>query len=177
MKTNLIVLLLSLFITLPSWAQQDPRPGDVDTVENLVTALYDAYGTQNGSDFDWNRIRTLFHPNAILMPNIEQRQGSLDALTLDEFQEWIDSATTQLREGGGSFLEIGYHTQVDRYGNIANVMSSYKKYLNGELIPQFGINSIQMVFNQDRWWITGIAWDETYSGGPIPDKYGGTPDS
>lgn len=166
-----------MFMALPSWAQQDPRPGDVDTVENLVTALYDAYGTQDGSDFDWNRIRTLFHPSAILMPNIEQRQGSLDALTLDEFQEWIDSSTAQLRSDGGSFLEIGYHTQIDQYGNIANVMSSYKKYLNGELIPQFGINSIQMVFNQGRWWITGIAWDETYSGGPIPDKYGGTPDS
>lgn len=177
MKKNLLVLLLSVFMVLPAWAQQEARPGDVDTVENIVTALYDAYGTEDGKDFDWDRIRTLFHPNAILIPNVEQRQGSLDALTLDEFQEWIDEATTPLREAGRSFLEIGYHTQVDQYGNIANVMSSYKKYLDGQLIPQFGINSIQMVYNADRWWITGIAWDETYSGGPIPDQYGGTPDS
>jgi len=98
-------------------------------------------------------------------------------MTLDEFQAWIDEATVPLREAGRSFLEIGYHTQVDQYGNIANVMSSYKKYLDGQLIPQFGINSIQMVYNADRWWITGIAWDETYSGGPIPEMYGGTPDS
>lgn len=177
MKTNLLILLLSAFMVLPAWAQQEARPDDVDTIENIVTALYDAYGTENGSEFDWDRIRSLFHPNAILIPNIEQRQGSLDAMTIDEFQAWIDEATVPLREAGGSFLEIGYHTQIDQYGNIANVMSSYKKYLNGELIPQFGINSIQLVFNADRWWITGIAWDETYSGGPIPDMYGGTPDS
>gem|GEM_PF-5733227 len=39
MKQNLLILLLSLFVVLPAWAQQEARPGDVDTVEILVTAL------------------------------------------------------------------------------------------------------------------------------------------
>ena len=90
MKTNVLILLLSMVMVLPAWAQQEARPDDVDTIENIVTALYDAYGTEDGKEFDWDRIRSLFHPNAILIPNIEQRQGSLDAMTLDEFQAWIE---------------------------------------------------------------------------------------
>jgi hypothetical protein len=34
-----------------------------------------------------------------------------------------------------------------------------------------GINSIQMVRKDGRWWITSIIWDEETGAGPVPAKY------
>ena len=176
MKGFFAFTTLSLFLLIPVQAQDgaNAAPEDVASIEAIIDATYEAIGRAPGENFDWDRFRSLFLPGATLIPQTEQRGGSLDVLTVQGFIDWIDRATTIGGPNDRGFYEIGFHSQIDRFGDVANVMSSYQKHFHGEdRILGRGINSFQLVWNADRWWITGISWDEENSAGPIPDQFGG----
>lgn len=176
MKTGAAVALLaiaSLTTVAPAAAQPAPRPADVATPEAIVEAAYAAIAREPGQPFDWDRFRSLFLPQARLIPNREQRQGSFDVLSPEEFVAWIDGVTPAL--GGNAdrgFQEEQIHAEVVRYGDIAHVFSTYQKHFWGsdEILGR-GINSFQLVHDGERWWIAGIAWDEENGAGPIPTDY------
>ncbi len=173
------VLLLGLLVTTAAMAQDGMTtsvdPDDVSSIENIVDATYASIARAPGSEFDWNRFRSLFLPGALLIPNTEQRRGSFDVLSVQDFIDWVDANTIVGGPDDRGFSETGYHIQVDRYGDIANAMSSYQKHFHGQdRILGRGINSFQLVWNSERWWIAGIAWDEEPSAGPTPEVYGGS---
>jgi hypothetical protein len=61
---------------------------------------------------------------------------------------------------------------VEQYGDIAHVLSTHEKHIPGDpRIIGRGINSIQLVKKDGRWWISSIAWDEETGAGPVPAKY------
>jgi len=60
----------------------------------------------------------------------------------------------------------------EQYGDIAHVMSTYEKHRWGDTtVIGRGINSIQMIRKDNRWWVTSIIWDEETGAGPVPPKY------
>ena len=165
-----LILLATPFTT----QAQDALPQDVGSIEAIVDAAYEAIARAPGENYDWDRFKSLFLPQALLIPNTEQSNNEFSVLSPQGFVDWIDSVTDPSNPNDQGFAEEGYHIQIDRYGDVANVMSSYQKhYWEQEEILGRGINSFQLVWNNDRWWIAGIAWDETYAAGSIPDVYGG----
>lgn len=113
-------------------------------------------------------------PEATLISNVEQTGGTFAVLSVDGFIDWISSNTAIGGPNDRGFAEEGCHLQIDRYGDIANAMSTYQKHFYGdETILGRGINSFQLVWHDDRWWIVSIIWDETTGAGPIPEMYGG----
>ena len=156
---------------------QEADPADVSSIEAIIAATYESIEREPGGQFDWDRFRSLFIPQAVLIPNTEQRQGHFDVQTPEDFVTWIEGATQIGGANDRGFAEEGYHNEIDQYGDVANVMSSYQKHFWGETrILGRGVNSFQLVRNGGRWWITGIAWDENYAAGPIPEKFGGEPE-
>jgi hypothetical protein len=57
------------------------RPGDVDTPEHLIAALYDVISGPAGKR-DWDRFRSLFYPGARLMPSGKSPEGKLGVRVL-----------------------------------------------------------------------------------------------
>lgn len=59
------------------------------------------------------------------------------------------------------------------YGSLAQVFSAYEKRMNladpGK--PTRGINSLQLFFKDQRWWISSLAWQDELPDKPIPEKY------
>lgn len=157
----------------PAMAQVAPRPADVESPEAIVLAAYAVIAREPGASFDWDRFRSLFLPEARLISNTEQRQGSFDVLTPEEFIAWVDGATPPPgSDSDQGFQEEQIASQVVRYGDIAHVFSTYQKHFWGsdEILGR-GINSFQLVHNGGRWWIVGIIWDEENGAGPIPAEY------
>ncbi len=150
-------------------------PGDVASVEAIVTAAYEAIQRAPGETFDWDRFRTLFIPQATLIPNAEQSPGGTFLVyTPETFVSTMDSYTTVGGPNDRGFAEEGVHLEVHRYGDVAQAFSTYQKHFWGEdRILGRGINSFQLVFHSGRWWIASIAWDEENGAGPIPPAYGG----
>ena len=155
---------------------QTARPADVASPEAVVEAAYAAITRRPGDPPDWDRFRSLFVPGAKMVPNAEQSEGEFRILTVDDFVEWIDGWTAETAPIGSAddhgFAETQVHAEVERYGDIALVMSTYERTLwdDDEVLGR-GVNGFQMVRAEDRWWIVGIVWDEESGAGPVPERY------
>lgn len=174
---TLIVAAGAVFaLSVEAPAQEYPLPEDVASPEAVVAAAYEAINHEPGEPRDWDRFRSLHHPEARLAPQAEQRGGSNDVLTVEQFIDWIDGWQAQNAplgsEADQGFYEEGVHSVVQRYGDIATVMSTYsKRFATSDEILGHGINAFTLFWDGSRWWILSIAWDEDNSAGPIPPEY------
>ncbi|CAN5848094.1 hypothetical protein BH20GEM1_BH20GEM1_06620 [soil metagenome] len=168
-----LMLLASLTVVGPALAQTGAQPEDVESPEAIVQAAYGSIARAPGQPFDWDRFRSLFLPEARLIPNTEQRQGSFDVLSLEDFIAWIEAGTPPPgSENDRGFQEEQVSAEAVRYGDVAHVFGTYQKHFwDDDQILGRGINSFQLVHNDGRWWIAGIAWDEENGAGPIPPEY------
>jgi hypothetical protein len=148
------------------------NPADTATPQALVDALYAIMARRPGEPFAWHTMRPLFLPTARLIPNTEQTAGEFRVLTVDEFIAWIDRVSVIGGPDDHGFQEEEIATRIEQFGDIAHAFSTYQKHFHGsDDILGLGINSIQMVRMDDRWWVSQIVWDEESGAGPIPDRY------
>lgn len=168
---TLCAMLLILMASRPVQAQE-ARAADVASPEAIVAAAYDVLARAPGEPFDWDRFRTLYLPQATLIPNTEQTGGVFRILSPEAFIAWIDSVTTVGGPSDQGFAEEAIHNRVERYGDVAHVWSTYQKHFweDDEILGR-GINSFQLVWRDGRWWIASVVWDEESGAGPIPDAY------
>lgn len=166
-------VMVPLLLAVSLAAQQPAaNPADVASIDAIVTALYETVQRAPGARFQWDRARTLFHPTARLIPNPEQTGGVGRVLTLEEFIAWIDGVTTFGGPQDLGFAEEEIAHVTERFGDIAHRFSTYQKHFWGddEILGR-GINSIQLLWRDGRWWITNIIWDEESGAGPLPARY------
>jgi hypothetical protein len=155
-------------------AQEASRadPADVASLEALVTALYETVNRRPGENFDWPRMRTLFLPGATMIPAVEQTGGELRMLDVEGFIAWIDENTVVGGADDTGFQEEEIAQRVERYGDVAQVFSTYqKRFWDSSEILGRGINAINLIHSDGRWWITSINWDEEVGAGPLPARY------
>jgi hypothetical protein len=175
MKTTLMSALL-LLSPAALTAQTYPLPGDVGSPEAIIAAGYESINRAPGENFDWDRFRSLYLPGALLIPNTEQTGGEFTILTVDGFVDWVENYYFENAPIGGpddhGFFEEPIHASKSAYGDVVHVMSTYQKRLaDSEEILGHGVNSFQLVFDGERWWIVSVAWDEESGAGPIPAEY------
>lgn len=169
-----IAIVLSLALAWQPVAAQTNtvRPSDVDSPESVVRALYETVNRRPGERFGWDRLRTLFLPNAMMIPSRGQTGGDFRMLTVQQFTDWVDDHTVIGGAGDQGFQEEQIASRMERYGDIAQVFSSYqKRYWGASQILGRGINAIQLVHSDGRWWIVSIVWDEESDAGPLPERY------
>ncbi len=157
-----------------SEATHFPVAEDVATPEAIVTAAYESIMRAPGERYDWDRFRSLFLPQANLIPNTEQSGGKFTVLSPEDFIARVDPGTNVGGPNDRGFAEEAVHNVVEEYGDIAHVFSHYQKHFwdDAQILGR-GINTFQLVRNEGRWWIVGIAWDEETGAGPIPSRYRG----
>lgn len=149
-----------------------PGPEDFSTPEAIVAAAYACVQRAPGETYDWARFRSLFLPQAVLISNPEQRGGVFEVQTPGEFIAMADAFTTVGGPNDRGFAEREIHSVVERYGDIAQVFSTYeKRFVDSDQVLGRGINSFQLLRFDGRWWIVGIVWDEESGAGPIPSDY------
>jgi hypothetical protein len=146
------------------------RAADVDSPENLVRAVYDAISGPRG-ERDWNRIRSFYLDGARLIPTGLRANGEF-GLKILSIEQWIEGARELfLRE---DFFEVEVAQKVDRFGQIAQVFSTYecRHQADGPAFMR-GINSFQLLRKDGRWWVVNCFWDNASEGNPIPEAYRG----
>ena len=149
------------------------RPEDVESVDAILNAVYDVISGPAGEARDWDRMRSLFLPEARLIPSGEAQDGSTRYLVWS-LEEYISSAGGQLEENG--FFEQEAFRVEERFGNIAHVFSTYESFHTVEEMEAGahfvrGINSFQLLFDGERWWVVQIYWQAETPDQPIPDRY------
>lgn len=152
----------------PGWPKANPA--DVKSVDAILAALYDVISGPAGKHRDWNRFRSLFVPDARLIPVRHDKTGQGADIAIYTPEQYQERATTALEQQG--FFEHSIHNTTESFGDIVHVFSTYESRHTADGKPfQRGINSIQLLKDGDRYWVVTILWDGESPANPIPAKY------
>jgi hypothetical protein len=160
----------------PNWPVAK-KMRDVDTAEHLLASLYDVISGPAGKARDWDRFRSLFLPDGrlgVIRPDIPatrdepERRGDIVFLSPDMYVERDDP---YFKAHG--FFEHSIANRVEEFGNLVQVWSTYESRRAADDAQPFarGVNSIQIVHAQGRFWLASVIWDEERSGLTLPAKY------
>lgn len=154
--------------TQPAAGSAQANPADVDSVDHIIAALYDTISGPAGPR-NWDRFRSLFYPDARLIPSHRDESGKISAnnLTVDQYAERAKGFFD--KEG---FFEAPVANRTEIWDHIAHVWSTYEsRHSKGEKPFARGINSIQLLNDGTRWWVVTIYWEGEEPGHPLPEKY------
>jgi hypothetical protein len=147
---------------------------DVASPAAIVAAYYASTSGEPGKPRDWERFRSLFHPQARLIPARPTGDGGSGAFFLS-VNDYIDQNQKYFDKIG--FVDSEAASRIESFGNIAQVWSTYesRRTASKGLPYARGIASIQLLKDNDRWWIVNIFWDFERENNAIPEKYLSTP--
>ncbi len=143
---------------------------DVASIDAILSAFYSIPAGEPGQARDWDRYRSLFTPDARLIPARGDPKGGAMAMYVTS-SDYIALNKSYFEKGGFQDKEIA--RRVEAYGHIAHAWSTFEsRHKASDAEPYVrGINSIQLLKDGDRWWIVNVFWDFEGPDGPIPARY------
>lgn len=161
---KIIYTVLFFFLTLIINAQ---KKDIYQSIESVVEQTHKTVSVKAGQKIDTTHLRTLFLPTAnFTMVWNEEKDTKHETMSLNAF---IESLADDYYTKG--FFETGKGQIIDQYKGVAQVMQTfYGEDSDGE--KGWGINSYQLIYSNNRWWIANMVWtmsDE--EGKDIPKKY------
>jgi hypothetical protein len=153
--------------------QQHPqaKPEDVRSIPAILAALYDVISGPAGQPRDWQRFHSLFYPGAQMVSIRRPKAGTSPGtvpITPQDYAAWGQDFFQK-----HAFYEKETHRQVAGYGDLVHVLSAYetREAVDGPATSK-GVNSLQLLFDGQRWWVLNIAWmDEKAAGTPVPKDF------
>ncbi|HEY2462073.1 MAG TPA: alpha/beta fold hydrolase [Candidatus Acidoferrum sp.] len=144
------------------------KPEDVASIDSTIRALYDVISGPAGPR-NWDRFRSLFAPNARLTAATKNPDGTV-RVRLFSAEDYVKGAGSYFSTHG--FFESPIATKVERFGNMAQALSSYaSRNAPTEAPIARGINNIQLLNDGKRWWVVSILWDEERPNNPLPKEF------
>ena len=169
----ILSILFSGVFTMGVLAQgnsADAYLSKVATLDSTLETLYGVISGEKGEARDWDLFRFLFHPDAQLIPTGEDSDGRAACRFMSP-SEYVESSGKWLEENG--FFEKEIHRTTETFGPVTQVFSTYESYYSEKDEKPFvrGINSIQLLYDGERWWVVNIYWSAERPGLTIPEKY------
>ena len=167
MKISLFILLLIASVT-DMCGQQKDYQNDVKSVDAIIGAVYAVISGDPGQARDWNRFRNLFKPETRLIPTRKNESGELIIRAMSP-EEYIELFSSRVSTG---FFEKELHRVSESYGTVTHAFSTYEtKEKKDGPVTNRGINSIQLFYDGQRYYIITIFWCAESMGFPLPEKY------
>lgn len=178
-------VLLSLCLSISSHAADTPvmlqqispvtvssppaRAADVQSIDGIVAALYDVISGGIGQPRDWNRMRSLFIPEARIMAIGPKRDSKDLGLRILSISDYIANSGPILIETG--FREKELSRKTEQWGELAQVFTTYETTMDKNKVTQRGINSVQLMHDGTRWWIISLLFEAERAQLSLPDTY------
>ena len=146
-------------------------PNEVTSIDAIITAAYDVISGPAGKKRDWDRERLLYYPGARLIPTAKPGTNDDLAPQILDVEGFIARVEPYFAEHG--FFEKEIARRTEQFGHIAQVWSTYESRHDANDPEPFsrGINTIQLFYDGNRWWIVNIFWQQESAEDPIPEKY------
>lgn len=163
-------------IPMPKVGENWPKakPSDVESLEAIVKAFYEAPAGEAGTTRDWDRYLSLFVPDARLIAARPGPEGAAGAMFLSA-ADYVEANRTYFEKGGFHDREIARRTEA--FGNIVHVWSTYESRRKaGDPKPYIrGINSMQILKDGGRYWIVNVFWEYEKPDVALPERYTTSP--
>lgn len=145
-------------------------PADIVSIDAIIHSLYEVISGPAGEKRNWDRMRTLFIPEARMIATGKRPEGTLVKRVMT-VEDYIAGSGPRLEKDG--FFEKEISRRTEQFGNIVHVFSTYESRRKAEEEKPFmrGINSIQLWNDGTRWWIVTVFWQSETPETPIPSKY------
>lgn len=164
-------VLFALATSVATWAHAQPSPSgpaacpQAKTLDQLTPALDEAIS--GPTDKDRTCLRDLMLPEVRLTP-IRQLAGGDFAPRFLSLDDWINAVKAR---GGAPFYEKQVKVKSETYGHFAHLWSTYEiRPAPDAKATVVGINSVQAVFDGNRWRVLSILWEPDTTAGPVPQK-------
>ncbi len=151
---------------LPFWAVSHGLAqewnSNTTTVEGCVSEVLRCISAPTE---DWETFRGLFMASADFTVVGDANNMGLRATNFameDFIRLFLNSADRTI-------VEVELRKEIDEYNGIAHVWQTYEATVGNS--TNRGINSYQLVWHNDRWWICNVIWSNDTNGVPIPYRY------
>lgn len=145
-----------------------PLEEDVSSISGIIKAFYDVVSGEAGEIRQWERDISLHNPNAVysFWDNLNGTSRQL-TMTLSDFHKETDKMVLNT-----AFYESEVNREVRIFGNIAHVWSTYEtRLIKDGLVARRGINSLQLFYENGRWWILSLMFDREREDNKIPQTF------
>lgn len=162
----LIAGLASLLLATPLVAQETDEAADESTAEATVRVLYDIISSEAGRVPDWEPVRALFLPEALII--LRSSREAMSVLTLDGFIQDFDEfyQVPAVQENG--FKETILELKSTEFGDMAQVWVLYEAR-----VPDGGgnrgVDNFSLIRRDGAWRVAAITNEVVFPGRPVPD--------
>jgi hypothetical protein len=164
------VCLLAIMVLLcPAFAFASEAPAQpLQSPEGVIRELYRLICVpKGGPEPDWEQVRALFIPEAVIVLRV-----SKDASSTFSVQGWIDdfvAFNTKAKSSERGFEERIVRMSTTEFRDIAHSLVLYEaRMLDWTKPAQRGVDSIELVRRDGRWWIAAITNDIPNEEHPVP---------
>jgi hypothetical protein len=165
---KILIISTLAILTVARLSGQNPTADkDVLSIESITTATLKYISGGKGEKRDWKRFRNLFLPTAQL--NAIFHKGDSTWLKVNTIDEFVLLAGTWYEDNG--FKEYKFKNRIEKFGNLAHVFQSYGASLTDGIEIERGVNSFQLAFVDNRWWIVNLIWDSETDKHKLPKGF------
>lgn len=157
-----------LLVASLSGVAQSEFAEDVKSQDAIIKALYDVISGGPEEPRDWARFQNLFSADARLIPTFKNKEGKTGYRTMAP-QDYQAMFTVNIKKG---FFENELWRETEEFGNIVHIFSTYEtREVKDGPVTMRGINSIQLLKTEDRYYIMNILWSAETKEVQLPRKY------
>lgn len=164
-------LLLAILTAAPALAQseEDATP-DSRSVEQVVRDVYDMVSWTDGKTPDWEEVRKVFIPEAIV---VLRYPPGLQVMSVDGFLlDWLRFQNQLAEAGLSGFLETVLSAEVVEFGDIAHVHVVYESSIpDRDRPPRPGVDFWSLIRVDDRWMVASVVNELPRDDMPVPDSF------
>ena len=141
--------------------------GSVETPEGVVTEIYNLVSFEAGARPDWDKVRALFIPEAVVV-----LRTSREATTVFSVEGFVNDFITfveQTPAGERGFTEKILNMKSLVFGDMAHVLVLYEAHITGSpRAPTQGVDSFSLIKRDGRWSIVAVTNELPTADRPIP---------
>lgn len=159
--------LLLLFVAHATNAQ---TKDECSTPDKLIHTFYSCLDVPKGKHIDSARFVNLFWPGAQLEGVVQSKRDTTKitnfGITPQEYLRSMKGFTATHR-----FKEWETGRQTLSFGHMLTIYSGYELVdltPKGDTIHLYGVNVLQLFYDQERWWITYCTYEEQSPEFPVP---------
>ncbi|WP_194768731.1 hypothetical protein [Tamlana sp. I1] len=140
------------------------------TLNSTIKTLYTVLSAKKDTLRNWKQFKALFKKDAKLIPTGKDKMGVYQVKYLSP-DDYMKKTNEWFKSNGYIIKEV--HRKTNVFGNIAQVFSTFEAYHKKSDNKPFlrGINSIQLLYDEERWWIINVFWTQESHNNLIPKAY------